>query len=269
MKLFTNKKQLQTEIRKFNNISFVPTMGALHKGHESIIRKSVKGSGKTLVSIFINPKQFNNIRDLNTYPKNNKNDIKILKKLKVHYLYKPSYNDIYKFKTENNIYLDRFSKELCGKFRKGHFKGVIDVVNRFLEIIKPNTILLGNKDFQQLYLIKKHIKKNKIKTRVISCKTIRNKYFIAYSSRLNKLNSIEKIKLIKVINFLKRYKKNLISKKQRFNFNEIKKKIISMGVSKVDYIKLIDLKTLKVPRRNKFNLFFAFYIGKVRLIDNF
>tara|TARA_Y100001970_G_scaffold271770_1_gene367603 strand:+ start:6 stop:815 length:810 start_codon:yes stop_codon:yes gene_type:complete len=269
MKLFTNKKQLQTEIRKFNNISFVPTMGALHKGHESIIRKSVNGSGKTLVSIFINPKQFNNIRDLNTYPKNNKNDIKILKKLKVHYLYKPSYNDIYKFKTENNIYLDRFSKELCGKFRKGHFKGVIDVVNRFLEIIKPNTILLGNKDFQQLYLIKKHIKKNKIKTRVISCKTIRNKYFIAYSSRLNKLNSIEKIKLIKVINFLKRYKKNLISKKQKFNFNEIKKKIISMGVSKVDYIKLIDLKTLKGPRRNKFNLFFAFYIGKVRLIDNF
>ena len=82
MKLFTNKKQLQKEIRKFNNISFVPTMGALHKGHESIIRKSVKGSKKTLVSIFVNPKQFNNKKDLNTYPRNNKNDIKILKNLK-------------------------------------------------------------------------------------------------------------------------------------------------------------------------------------------
>jgi len=269
MKLFTNKKQLQTEIRKFNNISFVPTMGALHKGHESIIRKSVKGPGKTLVSIFVNPKQFNNKRDLNTYPRDNKNDIKILKKLKVHYLYKPSYDDIYKFKTEKKIYLDRFSKELCGQFRKGHFKGVIDVVNRFLEIIKPKTILLGNKDFQQLYLIKKHIKKNKIKTNVFSCKTIRNKYFIAYSSRLNKLNYNEKIKLIKIIKFLKRYKKNLLSKKQIFNFNEIKKKIISMGVNKVDYIKLIDLKTLKRPKKNKFNLFYAFYIGKVRLIDNF
>ena len=269
MKLFTNKKQLQAEIRKFNNINFVPTMGALHKGHESIIRKSVKGSGKTVVSIFVNPKQFNNKRDLNTYPRNNKNDIKILKKLKVNYLYKPSYNDIYKFKTEKKIYLDRFSKELCGQFRKGHFKGVIDVVNRFLEIIKPKTILLGNKDFQQLYLIKKHIKKNKIKTKVFSCKTRRDKYFIAYSSRLNKLNYIEKIKLIKIIKFLKRYKKNLLSKKQTFNFNEIKKKIISMGVNKVDYIKLIDLKTLKRPRKNKFNLFYAFYIGRVRLIDNF
>ena len=269
MKLFTNKKQLQTEIRKFNNINFVPTMGALHKGHESIIRKSVKGSGKTLVSIFVNPKQFNNKRDLNTYPRNNSEDVKILKKLKVHYLYKPSYDDIYKFKTENKIHLDKFSKELCGQFRKDHFKGVIDVVNRFLEIIKPKSILLGKKDFQQLYLIKKHIKKNKIKTRVFSCKTIRNKYFIAYSSRLNKLNYNEKIKLVRVIKFLKVYKKNLLSKKQTFNFNEIKKKIISMGVNKVDYIKLIDLKTLKKPRKNKFNLFYALYIGKVRLIDNF
>ena len=269
MKLFTNKKQLQKEIRKFNNINFVPTMGALHRGHESIIRKSVKGPGKTLVSIFVNPKQFNNKKDLNTYPRNNKKDIKILKKLKVHYLYKPSYDDIYKFKTKKKIYLDRFSKELCGQYRKGHFKGVIDVVNRFLQIIRPKTIILGNKDFQQLYLIKKHIQKNKIKTRVLPCKTIRDKYFIAYSSRLNKLNYLEKNKLIRVIKFLKRYKKNLLSKKQKFNFNEIKEKIISMGVNKVDYIKLIDLKTLKRPKKNKFNLFYAFYIGKVRLIDNF
>ena len=269
MKLFTNKKQLQTEIRKFNNISFVPTMGALHKGHESIIKKSLKGSGKTLVSIFVNPKQFNNKRDLNTYPRNSNNDLKILKRLKVHYLYKPSYDDIYKFKTEKKIYLDRFSKKLCGQFRKGHFKGVNDVVNRFLEIIKPKTILLGNKDFQQLYLIKKHIKKNKIKIKVISCKTIRDKHFIPYSSRLNKLNYIEKIKLIKIVKFLKKYKKNLLSKKQIFNFNEIKKEIISMGVKKVDYIKIIDLNTLKKPRKNKFNLFYAFYIGNVRLIDNF
>ncbi len=269
MKLFTNKDQLQTEIRKFNNISFVPTMGALHRGHVSIIRKSVKGSGKTLVSIFVNPKQFNNKRDLNTYPRNNRNDIKILKKLKVHYLYKPTYDDIYKFKTEKKIYLDKFSKELCGQYRKGHFKGVIDVVNRFLEIIRPKTIMLGNKDFQQLYLIKKHIKKNKIKTKVLSCKTIRDKHFIAYSSRLNKLNYVEKIKLINVIKFLKNYKKNLSLKKRKFNLNEIKKKIISLGVNKVDYIKLLDLKTLKRPKKNKFNLFYAFYIGKVRLIDNF
>ena len=118
-------------------------MGALHKGHESLIKKSVKESKKTLVSIFVNPRQFENKRDFKNYPKNYKNDLKILKRLKIDYLYKPSYEDIYKFKTENKIFLDRFSKKLCGKYRKGHFKGVIDVVNRFLELIKPKKILLG------------------------------------------------------------------------------------------------------------------------------
>ena len=173
MKLFTNKKKLQSEIKNISNISFVPTMGALHKGHESLIKKSIKKSGKTLVSIFVNPKQFDKKKDFNCYPKNYKNDLKVLKRLKVNYLYKPNYDDIYKFKTKNKIFLDRSSKKLCGKYRKGHFKGVVNVVNRLLEIIKPKRIFLGHKDFQQLFLIKKHIKKNKINTKVVSCKTIR------------------------------------------------------------------------------------------------
>tara|TARA_A100001015_G_scaffold233758_1_gene265017 strand:- start:909 stop:1718 length:810 start_codon:yes stop_codon:yes gene_type:complete len=269
MKLFKNKKQLQIEIGKFDNISFVPTMGALHKGHKSIIRKSLKEKGKTVVSIFVNPKQFNNKKDLNTYPKNNRNDLKILKRLKVDYLYKPTYIDIYKFKTKNKIYLDNFSKELCGKFRRGHFKGVVNVVNRLLEIIKPNKILLGHKDFQQLYLIKKHIKKNRIKTKVLSCRTIRDKNYIAYSSRLNKLSYNDKLKLIKIIKLLKNYKRDLILKKQIHDFKRIKNKIISMGANKVDYIKPLDLKTLKKPKTNFFNLFYAIYIRNIRLIDNF
>jgi len=269
MKLFTNKKKLQKEIKNINNISFVPTMGALHKGHETLIRKSVRESKKTLVSIFVNPKQFENKKDFKNYPKNYKNDLKILKKLKVSYLYRPSYKDIYKFKTKNKIFLDQFSKKLCGKFRKGHFKGVVDVVNRFIEIIKPKKILLGNKDFQQLILIKKHIKKNKINTKVLSCKTIRDKNFIAYSSRLKKLKDYEKINLIKIIKFLKIYKKNLNLKKVNYNFFQIKNKLLSLGAKKVDYIEMLDLKTLKKPKKNKFNLFFAFYIGKVRFIDNF
>ena len=269
MKLFTNKKKLQEEIKNINNISFVPTMGGLHKGHENLIKKSVKGSKKTLVSIFVNPKQFENKEDFKNYPKNYESDFKILKKLKVSYLYKPNYKDIYKFKTKNKIFLDQFSKKLCGKYRKGHFKGVLEVVNRFLEILKPKKIFLGNKDFQQLYLIKEHIKKNKINTKVLSCRTIRDKNFIAYSSRLKKLKDYEKINLIKIIKFLKIYKKNLNSKKVNYNFFQIKNKLLSLGAKKVDYIEMFDLKTLKKPKKNKFNLFFAFYIGKVRFIDNF
>ncbi len=271
MKLFTNKKKLQKEIKNINNISFVPTMGGLHKGHESLIRKSVRKSKKTLVSIFINPKQFENKKDFKNYPKNYKNDIKILKKLKVNYLYRPSYKDIYKFKANNKIFLDRFSKKLCGKFRKGHFTGVLNVVNRFLEIIKPKKIFLGKKDFQQLILIKKHIQKNRINTEVVPCETVRDKKFIAYSSRLKRLKNYEKNNLIKIINVLKNYKKNLVSKKIKYNFSKIKNQLLLAGAKKVEYIEIIDLKTLKKPKKNKtnFNLFFAFYIGKIRFIDNF
>ena len=269
MKLFTNKKKLQKEIKNINNISFVPTMGALHKGHASLIKKSVRESKKTLVSIFVNPKQFENKKDFKNYPKNYKNDIKILKRFKVNYLYRPSYKDIYKFKTENKIFLDQFSKKLCGKFRRGHFRGVIDAVNRLVEIIKPKKILLGNKDFQQLVLIKKHIKKNRINTKIIPCKTIRDKNFIAYSSRLKRLKNYEKNNLIKIIKFLRSYKRNLVSKKINYNFSQIKNKLLSLGVRKIDYIEIVDLKTLKKPKKNKFNLFFAFYIGKIIFIDNF
>jgi len=271
MKLFTNKKKLQKEIKNINNISFVPTMGALHKGHQSLIKKSVRESKKTLVSIFINPKQFENKKDFKTYPKNYKKDLKIIKKLKVSYLYKPAYGDIYKFKTKNKIFLDQFSKKLCGKFRKGHFKGMLDVVNRFLEIIKPKKMFLGNKDFQQLVLIKKHINKNKIDTKIVPCKTVRDKNFIAYSSRLRKLKNYEKINLIKIMRFLRNYKKNLISRKVNYNFSQIKNKLLLLGVKKVDYVEIIDLQTLKKPKKNKtkFNLFFAFCIGTIRFIDNF
>jgi len=271
MKLFTNKKKLQKEIKNINNISFVPTMGALHKGHENLIKKSVRGSKKTLVSIFVNPKQFENKEDFKNYPKNYESDFKILKKLKVSYLYKPTYRDIYKFKTKNKIFLDRFSKKLCGKHRKGHFKGVVDIINRLLELIKPKKILLGNKDFQQLVLIKKHIKKNRINTKVIPCKTIRDKNFVAYSSRLRKLKSYEKNNLIRIMKILRNYKKNLVSRKVNYSFLKIKNKLLFLGAKKVDYVEIIDSKTLKKPKKNntKFNLFFAFYIGKIRLIDNF
>ena len=269
MKLFTDKKKLQKEIKNINNISFVPTMGALHKGHEALIKKSVRESKKTLVSIFVNPKQFESKKDFKNYPKNYKNDIKILKRLRVSHLYRPSYDDVYKFKTKNRIFLDPFSKKLCGKFRKGHFKGVIDVVNRLLEITKPKKILLGNKDYQQLTLIKKHIKKNKINTKVIPCKTVRDKNFIAYSSRLKRLKNYEKMNLVRIIRYLKNYKKNLNTKKINYNFSQIKNKLLSLRAKKVEYIEIIDLKTLKKPKKNKFNLFFSFYIGKVRFIDNF
>ena len=183
MKIFKNRNKLQKEISDINNISFVPTMGGLHKGHISLIKKSKKYSKTNLVSIFVNPKQFNDKKDFLRYPRNLKKDLIILKKLNVNYVYLPTYKDIFGFKTSNKIYLDKFSTKLCGKFRKGHFKGVINVVNRFLEITKPKYLFLGEKDFQQLVVISKHISKNKIGTKIINGKTIRESNGIACSTR--------------------------------------------------------------------------------------
>jgi len=272
MKIIRQKKDLKKLINKINSFSFVPTMGGLHKGHEMLIKKAKVKNKNTLVSIFVNPKQFNSKNDFISYPRNLKKDVKILKKLKVKYLYYPKYKDIFSFKTKNKIYLHPFCKKLCGKYRPGHFKGVLNVVNRFLEILNPKYLILGKKDFQQLVLIRKHIIKNNINTSVISCKTLRDKNLLPYSSRNFNLNNYNKHLASKVFNLVRKEKKIIKSKRKKIiNFSIVKKKIYSLGIKKIDYIEAINLDNLK--RATKFNenfsIFCAFYINKVRLIDNF
>ena len=272
MKIIKNKKEIQKALFNEKSISLIPTMGGLHKGHISLLKKAKKYTKKIVVSIFINPKQFNSKADYKAYPRNFNNDIKILKKLKVKYLFVPKFKDIFSFKTKNKIYLHPFSKKLCGKYRPGHFKGVINVVNRFLELIKPKYIFLGKKDFQQLFLIKKHITKNKIKTSVISCNTVREKNLLPYSSRNYNLNKTNKILALKVLKYLRNekimIKKNRIKK---INLSHMKKKIINFGIKKIDYLEAINLNNLRKAKKynENFNIFFAFYVGNVRLIDNF
>ena len=207
MKIFKNKEHLKSEIGNNKSISFVPTMGGLHKGHISLIKTAKRYKNKTLVSIYVNPKQFNRREDYKKYPRNLVKDLKILRKLKVNYLYLPTYEDLFKFKTTHKVYLHKFAKKLCGKYRKGHFKGVLNVVNRFLEIIRPKYLFLGLKDFQQLILIKKHILKNKIVTKVTSCRTVREPSGVACSSRNFNLNK-NQMKIAKdVFNYLIKIKK--------------------------------------------------------------
>ena len=270
MKIFKDKHSLQKEILKTKGISFVPTMGGLHKGHISLIKQSKKSKYKTLVSIFVNPKQFNKKSEFRSYPRNAKKDIKQLKKMKINYLYIPTYKDLYGFKPRERVYLDKFSKKLCGKFRNGHFEGVLNVVNRFIEIIKPRYIFLGRKDYQQLYLIKKHIEKKGIKSKVIECKTIREKNGIACSSRNINLDK-NQIKIASnIYYYLLNLKKNIIKDYSLFNINKIKKDLINLGASKIDYLENYNIKTFKKIKRQskKFNIFIAYYIKKIRLIDN-
>ena len=270
MKIFKNKLILQKEISKDNCLSFVPTMGGLHNGHFSLIKKAKKFKCKICVSIFVNPTQFNKKNDYKNYPRNLKSDIKELKKLKINYLYLPTYADIYSFKTKRKIYVDKFAKQLCGKFRKGHFEGVINVINRFLEILKPKYIYLGIKDFQQLILIKRHIKKNNIKTKVIKCKTIREKNGVACSTRNLSLNKKQLIIASDIYNYLLNLKKRIKKNYKFFKINSIKKDLISLGATKIDYIENFDIKNFKNNKKlkNRFKLLFAYYIKNIRLIDN-
>ena len=270
MKIFKDKQSLQKEIFQNNGISFIPTMGGLHKGHISLIKKSKKYKFKNLVSIYVNPKQFDNKQEFSSYPKNLKEDIEILKKFKVDYLYTPSFKDIYGFKTKNKIYLDKFSKQLCGKFRKGHFKGVVQVMNRLIEIIKPKYIFMGKKDYQQLFLIKKLISRRDINSKIIACDIIRERNGVAASTRNLKLTKSEIKIASKVYHYIVNIKKKLRKKKIIISKKEIEKKLNALGVKNINYIEFRDLKDLKKKNKisSKTNIFIAYYLGNVRLIDN-
>ena len=153
MKIIKSINQLNKEVNFKANIGFVPTMGTLHNGHISLIKSSQKKCNKTIVSIFINPSQFNVKSDYKKYPKNISKDIKILKKLKVDFVFLPAKKEIYKNNQVMRLKLKAKDKILCAKFRKGHFEGVLGVINQLLNIIKAKYIFLGEKDFQQIHLI--------------------------------------------------------------------------------------------------------------------
>ena len=146
MIIFKSINKLNKEVNFKANIGFVPTMGSLHKGHISLIKLSKKNCEKTLVSIFINPLQFNKKNDLKKYPRNLKKDIKILKKLNVDYLLKPNVKEIYKSKKNTKIKLKKNNIIMCALHRPGHFEGVLAVINQFLQKFKPKNIFFGEKD---------------------------------------------------------------------------------------------------------------------------
>ena len=154
MKILKNIFELNKAVKNYKNVGFVPTMGGIHKGHESLIKISQKNNKETIVSIFVNPTQFNQKKDFKNYPRNIRKDISILKKLKVNYLFLPEVNEIYKNRMKN-FKLNKSDKILCAKYRKGHFEGVLNVMNRLLSIVKSKSVYMGEKDFQQYMLIKR------------------------------------------------------------------------------------------------------------------
>ena len=185
-------------------ISMIPTMGALHEGHIELIRKAKEISDITIVTIFVNPKQFSNKKDLETYPSSEKNDIKILQKLKVDLIYIPMKEDIYPFDYSTYIKLEKFNDILCAARRKNHFNGVATILTKLFFLIRPDYSLFGEKDFQQLIIIRKLVKDFSINTKILAVKTIRDSNGVALSSRNLLLNALEYNKAKKINKILKK-----------------------------------------------------------------
>jgi len=268
MKTILNKNILTKILLKEKNIGFVPTMGAIHKGHISLINKSRSECDKTVVSIFINKPQFNKKKDFKNYPRTINIDISKLRQSKVDYLYLPREKELYPNGYNKKIKINPLEKKLCGKFRPGHFKAVADVIERFISIIGPTKIYLGEKDMQQLIIIEDFIKRKKIKIKIIGCKTIREKNGIAYSSRNFLLSLKEKSLASKIYKYIVKIKYKLV--KRKVLLKTIKKKIFDLGADKIDYIELLDINKLVKPfkKKNKYKIFIAYYLGSTRLIDN-
>ena len=271
MKILLNNMSLSNSLRPFKDIGFIPTMGGIHRGHLSLIKKSNQICKKTIVSIFLNPKQFNNKKDLKTYPSNLIKDLSILRKSKkIDFVYLPHFNDIYEDKEKSKILINKRDKILCAKFRKGHFEGVLDVMNRLTKLIKPKKIFMGQKDFQQFYLVKRYLEK-RYKIKVISCKTIRDKNKVALSSRNYLLKKSDLIIASKLSNKIFQLKKEIKKQKNIKKFLLFKKNEIQKLLKiKIEYLELRSITNLKISTTlNKSKIFIAYYINKIRLIDNF
>ncbi|MFN3873118.1 MAG: pantoate--beta-alanine ligase [Ignavibacterium sp.] len=231
---------------KNKTLGFVPTMGALHKGHIELVKKSLRQNDITVVSIFVNPTQFNNKADLRNYPVTINSDINILDELNVNYLFLPEYKELYPDDYKYKITETDFSKILCGRFRPGHFDGVLTVVMKLFNIIKPDRAYFGEKDYQQLELIRGMVKSFFMDIKIISVPTIRDKDGLALSSRNLRLNAIQR-------KIAPKFPEILMS---NLSIEQIKSRLVSEGF-KVEYVEQIG------DRR-----FAAVYLGKVRLIDN-
>ena len=273
MLIIKDISNLQSYLTAYQNrkysIGFVPTMGALHKGHGELIKKSKNDNHKTIISIFVNEKQFNSKEDFNSYPRNKGLDYDFCSDNDVDLLFEPSAEEIYN-KDEIILKNTNYNNILCDKYRKGHFDGVITVLNKFFSIVKSNKVYFGEKDFQQLKIIEKFIQEKFKSLDLVSVPTKRSKEGIAYSSRNEKLS---KKQIQDFISFHQQTENFLNSLEKSLDIETANQKakdfIVKQDIEKLDYFEFrnnYDLSfngTLSDSR-----LFYAIYKGKVRLIDN-
>ncbi len=256
-----------------NKIGFIPTMGALHNGHLSLIATSTKTDTLTICSIFVNPTQFNNVADFEKYPVTLEKDIELLEKAGCNVLFLPSVDEIYPTNAVPSLTyeLGFIETVLDGKYRPGHFQGVCNVVHRLLNIVEPDTMYLGQKDYQQCMVIKKLTELIQSKTQIIVCPTLRESDGLAMSSRNMRLTSVERTKAVRISEVLLFIKQEI----KPGNLQDLKQRCINYLTNEgynVDYVEIADATNLTLLQnwdgKTKLVALVAAFLNEVRLIDN-
>jgi pantoate--beta-alanine ligase len=264
------------EIRKFRGsltgtVGFVPTMGYLHEGHLNLVKEASIRADHVVVSIYVNPSQFGENEDFDSYPRDFDRDIELLTQLKVDAVFLPTDKMIYPEDYKTWIKVDEFSDILCGKSRPDHFRGVATIVAKLLNITTPDQIFLGEKDYQQLIIIKQMVRDLNMPHEVVGCKIVREPDGLAMSSR-NKYLSLEErrraLSISAALNHARKLYQHGVSDAE-IVYAEIKKKITDNKMQ-IDYIAIVDEKNLSAVSelRKGCRILIAAYIGKTRLIDN-
>ena len=278
MNVFSQKEALGKVLlplrHKGQKVGLVPTMGALHEGHLSLARKALKENDLLVVSIFVNPTQFNNPEDLAKYPRTLEKDIALLSTVSDDILvYAPSVEDIYEENTNaENFDFDGLEHEMEGRFRPGHFDGVGTIVKRLFEIVEPDNAYFGEKDFQQLAIIKKMVSKNNLPVNVVGCPILREKDGLAMSSRNVRLKPNYRKVSPFIYKTLRTAKEKFGTKSANYVTQWVKEQFAKEPLLKLEYFIVANSRDLKPvarkSKKNKYRAFIAVYADDVRLIDN-
>ena len=252
------------------NICFIPTMGSLHDGHLSLVDLGKKTNLKTLVSIFLNRRQFNDIKDFENYPNQQDSDVQKLYDKGVDYIFIPGEDYIYPSSGIETVSPNEIGRVLEGYSRPGHFEGVLTVVKRLFDLIQPSYSVFGKKDAQQLFLIKNMIREFNLNIQIIEGDIVRDKNGLALSSRNNHLSSNAKLKASYIFDSLLKTAESISSIKdyeeaiKEGSKNFVKNEIV------LDYLELVDTENFKSPSKysKKLKLLIAAYVENIRLIDN-
>jgi pantoate--beta-alanine ligase len=276
MLVFAKIKSVQQKIESLNkatSIGFVPTMGALHKGHLSLIERARKENDLVVVSIFVNPTQFDKQEDLINYPKTIDKDLSLLKSVYCDIVFAPSANEIYSNNIESQSFsFDGLEFQMEGKFRDGHFNGVGTIVKRLFEIVKPTKAYFGEKDFQQLQIIRNMVKNHQIPVKIVGCDIYREDDGLAMSSRNARLTKAHRDAAPFIYKTLKEAKKKFGTKNALEIVNWVENEFNKQPLLTLEYFEIADEETLQTIKnkkpKQKYRAFIAVFAGEIRLIDN-